>query len=233
MNVRRAVGVFTTAAQTPNLVTLSRPMRIGVIPRQAVYRLPTALSLIRLTRSHRFLRGRFGTLDRSITGEPPSVPVTRAICPFQHLADIGQANDCHLLARGSRCSHFPSAWPHLQYCHALVGAEPTPTLWHERARYPALMQPSVSILIFLRTPPPTVWGAVLVGSHASQSSTHQGPLEPPLLAEREASITCPRIKDRVVPRETSRGTCIIKTFLNFTFRPGSSVSFSQFSIILP
>lgn len=194
-------------------------MRIGVIPRQAVYRLPAALSLIILTRSHRFLRGTFGTLDRSVTGEPPSVPVTRAICPFQHLADTDQANDCHLLTRGSRCSHFPSAWPHLQYCHAPVGAEPTPSLWHERARYPALMQPSVSILIFLRTPPPRVWRAVLVGSHDSQPSPRHGPLEPPLLAEREASILCHRIKDREVPRETSRDTCIIKTFLNFTFRP--------------
>lgn len=57
---------------------------------------------------------------------PQSIPVTRAICPFYHLADTDQANDCHLLTRGSCCSHFPSAWLHLQYCHAPVGAEPAP-----------------------------------------------------------------------------------------------------------
>lgn len=147
----RAVGVLTTAAQTPNLGTLPRPMRIGVIPRQAAHCLPTALSLILLTRSHRFLRGTFGTLDRS-TASRAKPHRYQSLGQFVRSNTwricTDQANGCHLLIRRSCCSHFPSAWPHLQYCHAPVGAELAPSLWHERARYPALMQPSVPFSSF-------------------------------------------------------------------------------------
>lgn len=114
--VLNVVGLPACSRQL-RLPTLSRPMLIGVIPRQAVYRLPTALSLILLTRSWDSSEARSEPWDRSITDEAPSAPVTRTICPLQHLADTYQAKECHLLTRGPCCSHFPISW---LYLHSTV-----------------------------------------------------------------------------------------------------------------
>lgn len=234
MNVlcSRDVGLFTTAAETPNLGTLSRTLACQRHSCQAVYRLPTALSLILLTRP----------VDSSEADSEPWTAVSRENPHrYQSLGQFVCSNTWRGPDRPMTVTYSPDGlaaptflplgFAYSRYSHALVGAEHTPSLWHERARsssdatiriHPHLSENALSTCLWRRIG----WKPCL------SIRSHQGPRRPPLPHELEASISRPGIKGRAVPRETRCGTCIIKTFLNFSFRPGSSGSFSQLSIIL-